>query len=84
MSEIHKLTDRLLPGEPDSELVEALRDLLARAERGEISGLAWAACTPNDDAFSGWQGAGGTTFALGASIMALQTRFALMMMDPEE
>lgn len=81
---VHKLTERLLPGETDEELVEALRDLLARAERGEISGLAWAGCTPNDTAFSGWQGAGGTMYHIGASILALQTRYALMMMEPEE
>lgn len=80
---VHKLTEMLLPGEVDEELVEALRDLLARAERGEISGLAWAGCTPNDTAFSGWQGAGGTLFHIGASIMALQTRYALMMMDDD-
>lgn len=81
---VHKLTESLLPGEVDEELVEALRDLLARAEKGEISGLAWAGCTPNDTAFSGWQGAGGTVFHIGASILALQTRYALMMMEPEE
>jgi len=81
---VHKLTERLLPGEADEELVEALRDLLARAERGEISGLAWAGCTPNDAAFSGWQGAGGTLFHIGASIMALQVRYAVMMMEPDE
>lgn len=81
---IHKLTDRVLPGEADEELVEALRDLLDRAEKGEIIGLAWAGCAPNDMAFSGWQGAGGTLFHIGASILALQTRYALMMMEPEE
>ena len=81
---VHKLTGRLLPGEADEELVDALRDLLARAERGEISGLAWAGCAPNDCTFSGWQGAGGTMFNIGASIMALQTRYSLMMMEPEE
>lgn len=81
---VHKLTERLLPGEADEELVAALSDLLARAERGEINGLAWAGCAPNDVAFSGWQGTGGTLFHIGACIMALQTRYSLMMMEPEE
>jgi hypothetical protein len=58
--------------------------LLVRAECGEISGLAWAGCTPNDTAFSGRQGAGGAIFHIGASILALQTRFSLMMMEPED
>ena len=81
---VHKLTERLLPGEADAELVEALRNLLGRAERGEITGLAWAGCNANDSAFSGWRGAGGTLFHIGASIMVLQTRYSLMMMEDDE
>lgn len=81
---VYKLTERLLPGEADAELVEALENLLDRAKRGEITGLAWAGCSPNDSTFSGWQGAGGTMFHIGASILALQTRYALMMMDDDD
>jgi hypothetical protein len=78
---IHKLTEVLLPGEADAQVVEALRDLLARAERGEISGIAWAGCAPNETAFNGWQGAAGTMFHLGAGIMMLHARYAEMMQE---
>lgn len=81
---VHKLTDHVLEGEADQDLVDALRDLLKRAEQGEINGLAWAGCSPNGDAFTGWQGAGGTMYAVGAAIMALQARYSMMMTEPEE
>ena len=84
MAEVHKLTERLLPGEADPELVEALRDLLARAERGEINGLAWAGCSPSDSTFNGWQGAGGTMFHIAAAILCLQSRYAMMMQEEAE
>lgn len=80
---IHKLTERLLPGEANEDLVEALEGLTERARRGEIKGLAWAGLTGNDHLFNGWDGAGGTIFPLGASIMALHSRYADYMMDDD-
>jgi hypothetical protein len=81
---VHKLTDRLLPGEADADLITALEDLTERARRGEITGLAWAGCGADDSVFSGWQSAGGTMFLIGASILALQVRYGAMMMDADE
>lgn len=84
MADVVKLTERLLPGESNVELVEALRDLTERAERGEIKALAWAGMTGNDHLFNGWDGAGGTLFNLGAAVMALHTRYAIFMMEDDE
>jgi hypothetical protein len=78
---IHKLTERLLPGEVDALVVETLRDLLARAERGEITAIAFAGAEPNGGAFHGWEGSGGTSLHLGAAILGLQVRYALQMTD---
>lgn len=83
-AEVVKLTERLLPGEADQGLCEALRDLLGRAERGEITALAWVGYRPNDSLFHAWEAAGGTMFQLGAGIMCLQARYALMMSEPDE
>lgn len=76
MSNIHKLTEHALPGEVDAELVDAIRDLLGRAERGEITAAAWATVSPNGDTLSGWEGMAGTLHPLAAAIMCLQWRFA--------
>lgn len=81
---IHKLTARLLPGEADAELVEAIEELLAEAKRGEIAGLAWAGTAPNGEVFQAWAGGDDTLYSLAAGIMTLQTRYSLMLMDPDE
>ena len=81
---IHKLTDRMLPGEVNQDLVEALESLTERAKAGEISGLAWAGVVGaqgNGDLVTGWDGAGGTKFLIGAAIMLLQSRYAESMVD---
>lgn len=80
---IHKLTERLLPGEANEDLVAALESLLDRAKKGEITGLAWAGVTGNNHLMNGWDGAGGTVFSLGASIMALHSRYTTFMMEDE-
>lgn len=81
---VHKLgTERLLPGEVNEDLVEALDGLLDRVKRGEITALAWAGITGNEHLFNGWDGSGGTIFTLGASISALGHRYTQFMMDDE-
>lgn len=76
MSEIVKMgTQRLLPGEVNTDLVEALDDLKRRAERGELTALAWAGVTGNRHLVTGWDGAGGTIFDLAAAIMTLHSRY---------
>jgi len=79
MSNIHKLTDTPLPGEVNDDLVEALEGLIKRAKQGEIQAIAWAGWTnaESDTLFTGWDGAGGTSFHLGAAVGALNTRYML-------
>lgn len=81
---VHKLTEHLLPGEADAELVEALESLVDRAKRGEIKAVAWAGVTGNDHLVTGWDGAGGTVFSLGSAVMCLQSRFADFIMEDDE
>jgi len=38
---------KILPREPDERIVEALRELLEMAERGEVRGLAFVADLPD-------------------------------------
>ncbi len=80
-ADVHKLTERMLPGEINADLVGALKGLLERAERGEITAMAWAGVNPNDTTFTGWDGAGGTLFHMAASIGVLQWRFMQMIQD---
>lgn len=80
---VHKLTERLLPGEVDQDLIDALKGLVERAERGEIVAIAWAGVTGNNHIINGWDGAGGTLFPLGASVMALQSRYSSWLMEDE-
>lgn len=58
------------------EVVEVLRDLLARAEAGEIQAFAYALARRHGDGFAtGWDGNAGTRDHLAASIGHLQHRF---------
>lgn len=82
-ADVVKLTEHLLPDERNDELCEALRNLLDRAERGEIIALAWAGYSREDVVFNGWDGAGGTMFQTAAAIMTLHTRYSQMMMGDE-
>ena len=85
MSNIHKLTGCALPGEVNEDLVAALRDLLARAERGEIVSAAWAhySGTVNDVTATGWEAMGGTMFQLHSAISMLSFRYAESMIAGE-
>lgn len=80
---VHKLTERLLPGEANDDLVAELENLTERARKGEIAALAWAGVLGNDGLVNGWDGAGGTLFSLAASIMALHSRYAIYMVEDD-
>ncbi len=86
MSNVHKLTAAPLPGECNEELISALRDLVDRAEKGEIQAAAWAGYTNshNDTIFTGWDGAGKTMFQLCAAVSMLDSRYReFLMSEPE-
>jgi len=74
MGELVAIPDlRLVPKEPDEEIVVALRALLERAERGEVRGLAVAADLP-DNVYVFHRGA--SRFTLLGALAYLQHRVA--------
>lgn len=65
--------------QPQPEVVEFVRDLLARAERGEIQGVAVACVTPGHNTADGWklgERSTGTMHDLMASVTYLTVRMA--------
>lgn len=62
-------------GKPDPELVEELRDILARAERGEIAAYAIATVSPGHELITKWYGGHGTRCYLGHCISVLHHRY---------
>lgn len=68
-------------GEPDADVVEVCRDLLARAERGEISGIAYAICAPNQNHGVAWSGGAGTRHLLSSGILMLSQRYASALLE---
>lgn len=76
---IFSLTGAPLPGDPVPQVVDMLRDLVARAERGEIVAMAYAGIGGNADVFAGWEGAHAA--ALGGAISGLQSIYMTRMMS---
>ena len=84
MTNIIKMgTERLLPGEINDDLVEAIESLLDRAKKGELKALAWAGVTGNEHLVTGWEGAGGTMFNVAAGISCLNHRYAEFIMEDD-
>lgn len=73
----------MLDGVPDSEIVERLEALLARARRGEIAGLAYLVITPGSAVMFDWLGdAPGSLFGYGIAL--LQQDFLNVMLGEAE
>lgn len=83
---VHKLTGACLPGEANDDLVAALERLADRARRGEITSLAWAGWTGrvSDTLITGWEGEGGSQFAVCAAINILNISYSAGLMDQDE
>lgn len=81
---VHKLTDVLLPGEADDDLVKMLEDLTDRARCGELTAVAWTATRADGGIANGWECAGGTMFGIAAGILALHGRYAAYMTEGDE
>lgn len=65
-----------LPGEPCQEVIDLAKDTLARAESGQITGLAVATTGLQDTASSAWACRGeGVKWALAGAVMMLQHRY---------
>lgn len=76
-----RLGSAALPGEIEADVVETLRELLARAESGEINGVAIAYTLP-----SGTSGTVFTTvrrYQLGGAILMLQGRYQGFLLSGE-
>ena len=75
MTKVVSLSGSALPGERSEEVVGMLRELLARAEAGEISAVAMAYMVANGAAGTAWAGQG-RRYGLGGAILMLQGRYA--------
>jgi hypothetical protein len=67
-------------GRVNQELVEMLRDLMERAEQGQIAALAYAATDGDDLLQSGWE-SGGHNLLLSSSIAVLNTRYQNVLLE---
>jgi hypothetical protein len=81
MAEVISLRGDVPPGEAVPDIVQALRDLTERAERGEIHGFAFAMSRADGQVEHGWETAYGQGFRTAAAIMALQHRFAAWLLE---
>lgn len=79
MTKVVSLNGAALPGERPEEVVETLRELLGRAESGEISAIAVAYVVANGQAGTVFAG-GGKRYALGGAVLALQSRYGAFLL----
>ena len=73
---IHRLTDAPLPGGVNEELVDGIREILEKAERGEITSGAWAVIMENGICMDGWAVAGGGLTTMAGGVSLLQVNYA--------
>lgn len=82
------MTDNVIPihgnhiqGEPVTDIVDMLCEMLIRAQRGEITAIAVVTYnTSSDVTATEWAGAGGTRHPLASGIAMLQHRYTSSMM----
>jgi hypothetical protein len=80
MAEIKSIHGGRVPGEPSEGVVEDLEKLLAEAKEGTLIAFAYASVRDcgeptNPVCGTGWAGAGGTKYPLGATIAMLNQRY---------
>lgn len=64
-------------GEPVRDVVEMLREVLAKAEAGEITDMAIATLHPNGDFGGGWSSQDGSSVRLAGAIAILGHRYTV-------
>lgn len=84
MSNVISLAPGNIPGEPASEIISTLEDLLERARQGHLTGLAYATVAIDGSQGTGWDGVAGTRHPLGTAIMMLNHRYAAALLDRED
>lgn len=67
----------------DLKVVELLRELLDRAERGEIVAIAYATASRDGNSGSGWKSASSSCGYLAMAIMSLNYRYAAAMCEDD-
>ena len=76
MSNIAKLPNAQITGEPDQIIIEKLREWVEMAERGEIVGMAAVVVRPNDDVTSWWQSDKGKGHNISTGILIMAHDYA--------
>ena len=82
MGEVARFGNVILPDEPVAALVETLEHLLAEARKGDIRAFAFATVR-RDSKGTGWDGAEGTSDAVGAAVAMLFHRYTSAILDGE-
>jgi hypothetical protein len=72
-----------LPDQPDPEVIEKLRELLAAAEAGDISALAYVAARKGNRITRGWISNNGEGHRLSSGILRLAVAYAQGWEDDE-
>jgi hypothetical protein len=71
----------ILPLRDGQPVVDEIKDLLEKAERGELTSIAFAYTTPTGSYGTGWNGQPGTPGPLMAAVVALYRRYAAFLFD---
>lgn len=76
MSDIIKLVPKTSEATgPDAEVIERIEELLERARRGDIVGIAYAVIEQNNGMGTGWCGGHGTRDRIGMAVGILNHRY---------
>lgn len=59
----------------NQDVIDDLKELLRRAEAGEIIGFAYASATQDGGIATGWAGVHGSRWPIAAAVGVLQTRY---------
>lgn len=75
MGDVH--TFKVIPAatEPDAELIATIEGLLEDAKSGALQALAYCTVRMDGEIGTGWDGAGGTRYALGMAVSILSVRY---------
>lgn len=71
----------ILPHQPVEDVVEVLRDLLARAERGDLTGIIYGTINANGEQGTGWTGGSGTRHSLSSCLMMVSHRYTSALLE---
>ena len=82
MGNVARFKDATLPDEPVAAIIETLEDLLEDARGGGLRAFAFATVRSNSKG-TGWDGAEGTSDAVGSAVAMLFHRYTASTLDRE-